>query len=761
MSAIAIESTRVQSYDRATHIVEGRVYVTSGSRTCPLPSLCDWKDGETYDEYVKRHCLNHRLGEFDDPEDAKRNLGVWCGFYYARYVQGNESLGTKSSAGCETRGCKGNDKTCAFDHKIVSYGEPCWEDGEYLFNDSFSTGDLEMDQPEWSERRFTLLPADDRDPHPQYKRFKKYVKTRGTQKTSWGKAKVTFELLHAYFVLSNPYFRMLTISKASTTARLQYFIPLKQLWSKNLNIKRLYGIWETRCKRCGRVFQTVEKPTLCPDENCTDHMMRGDQKRRHILSQMEQPQRIGLVTRGSFGRDVITARWIVNSEDSSAMTITTLMCAGIDSTIVGSRWDLVLFDDPHDRNNIKSPLLRNQVKDLHAELRKQLDALGRLVWLCTPWHLDDASAEIDEKYSDEFHIMYRPARWEDAESSTPRPVYYWQYDALARPVWTEKRIRDEERQIDFSSQVLLQPSDPRNAIYTKDDFIIVDPQNAPIEIRFGLGKDLSEQETALLRAEGVDIYAWNFIDSAGKTEQTDLGCDTAHIGARVCRFGDVHYTYINSGQWTVTEELNDSWAGILRNRPISVHFELSAAHKKYVEPAYREFAAKKSRDLKMAVSMPMVFDNVSHGDGQERRIEAMHPYIKAGRVKILSDIPKEQRDKLIDQFVRYRNGKRDLADAASRILQKLTPSDEQTEEPKEEMAPDTPCVWIVQPRPGSRTEARPCGIALEHHGDHIAHAFMAPQPTEDDDDTVATMPLSQILERVDKFNEAQRRAEWQ
>lgn len=760
MSALAIHDTGFQE-TRQTRSKEGREWVTSGTRTCALPSLCDWKDGETYEAYVKRHCVNHNLGEFENAEDAERNLGVWCGFFYARYVQGNESLGTKASAGCLTRGCEKSQKGCSRDHKIVAHGEPCWEDAEYLFTDTFAASDLEMDTP-WEGRNFTLLPVDEREESPIYKRFKKYVKTRGTQKTSWGKAKVTFELLHSYFILDNPYFRILTISKASTTARLQYFIPLKQLWSKNLNIKRLYGIWETRCKRCRRVFQTPEKPKECPDVNCVDNMARTGE-RRHVLTPQEEPQRIGLVTRGSFGRDVITARWIVNAEDSSAMTITTLMCAGIDSTIVGSRWDLVLFDDPHDRNNIKTPRLRQIVKDLHSELRKQLDALGRLVWLCTPWHIDDASAEIDELYADEFHIMYRPARWDDpdASTSTPLPVYYWQYDALGRPVWNEKRIRDEERRNDFSSQVLLQPRDPKSAIYDASDFEIIDVNSVPIEIRFGLGRDLTEQERELLRAEGVEQWAWNFVDSAGKAEQSDYGCDSAIVGERLSRFGIIYVTDIRSGQWNVTEELNEVWASIIRNRPISVEFELSAAHKKYVEPVFQQFTADKAKELKIPVSMPMIYENVSNDDGQEKRIEEMHPHIKSGRVKILSDAgTKEQIAKFVNQFVHYRSGKRDIADAASRILKHLTPPDEKEDDQSSEIAPDTPCGRVITPKPGSRSESRMCGIAYEYHKEQIAHLFVLPEPADDDSEVVATMPFANLMDRVAKHDEAQRRDAW-
>src|SRR5687768_8325101 len=120
MLDVAIEPVTRFEAVRTTHVIEGHVWVTSGTRNCPLPSLCDQQDGETYEEYVHRHARNHRLGEFDDTEDAERNLGVWCGFFYARHVQGNESLGTQSSVG---------------DRKIVAHWEPCWEDAEYLFND--------------------------------------------------------------------------------------------------------------------------------------------------------------------------------------------------------------------------------------------------------------------------------------------------------------------------------------------------------------------------------------------------------------------------------------------------------------------------------------------------------------------------------------------------------------------------------------------------------------------------------------------------
>lgn len=607
---------------------EGRRWVTNGSRTCPHPRLADQNVGETYEEYVKRHCLDHELGEFEKLEDAEANLGTWCLFFLDKHIVGNDSLGTKTSAGENT---------------IVADYEPCWEDCEYLANWTFHPDDLEQNT-EWKERTFRLAPAADRRPGV-YKRFKKETKVRGTQKTSRAKALLTQEHLHEYFIKGNIFFRALTISAVSTLAREHYYKPLKGLWRSNRNIKRLYGAWE--------------------------------------VTKAGQRTRIGLVSRGSFGRDVITMRWAISNEDSSGMSTVSVMCAGVDTGLTGSRWDIVFFDDPHGRKNVQTHEQRQKVKDTHAELRKQLDAAGRMLWLNTPWHVDDASAEIDEKFGDEWHILERPGRW--ISTATHQFAYYWSNDALGRVVWDENRITKESKQSDFASQVLLRPRDQANALFEEKDFPIVDEDKAPPEVRFGRGRDLTDDERTILAADQVEIRSYLFCDPSGNDEQKTYGYDSAVVGIRPDRWGTLWVTHINSGQWNASQEHEAIFQGWLHTRAQIVEYEISGGHGKHVKRSFLDFQGRKSVEMRCTISMPIVWEPATKGQSSDARIERMQPFAKTGRIKILSDAGSpEQIAKFRKQFadwgVTTGDFRDDVADAASRILGHIeAPSFEEAE----------------------------------------------------------------------------------
>jgi hypothetical protein len=65
----------------ATHVVEGRTFVTDGSRHCPSRWQCEPRGDESYADFVRRHLTEHEIFiGFESFEDAQRNLFVWC-FY--------------------------------------------------------------------------------------------------------------------------------------------------------------------------------------------------------------------------------------------------------------------------------------------------------------------------------------------------------------------------------------------------------------------------------------------------------------------------------------------------------------------------------------------------------------------------------------------------------------------------------------------------------------------------------------------------------
>lgn len=659
---------------RATRVTEDRLIVTSGSRTCPHPSLAgpqrnrDLGIEETREAYIARHCRDHHLGDFDNVEDAERNLGVWCLYFCARYIIGNPSLGVGAD--------------------IVAHWEPCWEDAEYLANWVFAPSDTEQDVP-WNERSFKLLPYAERD-HERavFKRFKKLTKVRRTQKTSWGKALITFEQLHAYYVRGNANYRVLIISATSTLARDHYLTPLAEMWESHDTLQRLYGAtWVTargkqlialakkKSKRVGLFDDDVE-----PDEDMLE----------------AETRKLALLAKGSRPKDTLRMRWVIKQKGSSGKSSISLKVAGMTTTTAGNRWDLIIVDDPVVEENITTDKQRRKVDKKIADLRKQGDANARIVYLNTPWHIDDASQRIDRDQGDQWHIMYRPAMW--FETNTGRPVYYWEYNALdpgdpvpgeppANAVWTPELIEAERGQPDFYSQILLQPKNPETALYVESDFEIVDPAKMPTEITAGLGdRAITEQERAWLDAEGVEIRAYQFVDTAGSDKPTEANDESFSVCYRITSYGDLIITRLAAGRWTPVQEMDAVYEGWTYNKSSVVEYEVSGGHVKFVTKAFREFQARKSTDIKRPVTMPIHFRNARSTKSKYVRVPQMHPFIKAGRVKVLSNAaPPALIKRFILQWTDWGSDPRDDgADAASRIIYYVDVSEQFEERPADE-----------------------------------------------------------------------------
>lgn len=603
-------------------VVEEHVIVLSAHSRCPSPEVCDLRDDEAYEAYVRRHLADHNIPD-NNPKtgqpwalvDAERNLALWCLYYFHKWIQGNMSL----------------------------LPHPCWQDADFLANGTFTDRDLEADIP-WDKRTFTLKPYSERVVDlAQYKRMRKMTKVRETQKSSWAKAFITWRHVRAYFVERNIYFRVMVISAFSALARDNYLEVFKVMWAQHDKLVELFG--------------------------AIAHTERGDEREMGLLDWKKSKLKDGL-----------QLRWNVNSKKNTGQTVTSLFVAGITTATTGRRWDLVVVDDPCIPENSGTDTQRLKVKKKGAELRKQLSAVGELVWLNTPHALDDASSQIDDKFADEFHILYRPARW----GAKGDYKFYWQNDGICavktngiecgeprhahrtchtlgeitghpfmgRVVWNEERIEKEERQLDFYSQVLLLVRDERHALFHEKDFEIVQTKDAPEEVKFGLGRPLSEDEQALLKTMGREVRSINQIDTAGKEAQTVKGDRAVTLGIRFSHYGIIYLTHVRYGFWTPEQECEEMWTACIRNQPNSgFEYEVSGAHEKYVRSAIADFEGRKSIEMKRPVSMGITFINASEGTqvNKRKRIEKSQPYTSTGRVKILADAGS---DEDIKRFIR-------------------------------------------------------------------------------------------------------------
>lgn len=70
-----------------------------------------------------------------------------------------------------------------------------------------------------------------------------------------------------------------------------------------------------------------------------------------------------------------------------------ILARGVSTQGVGSRSDATIFDDVCDEMNVSSEARRNKIKGLISNTwMSRLDQIeGRLLWIATPWHVDDAT----------------------------------------------------------------------------------------------------------------------------------------------------------------------------------------------------------------------------------------------------------------------------------------------------------------------------------------------------------------------------------
>jgi hypothetical protein len=117
--------------------------------------------------------------------------------------------------------------------------------------------------------------------------------------------------------------------------------------------------------------------------------------------------------------------------------------SGWSSSGAGGRADILICDDVVDaKNAIINPTMREQVKKVLKEVWFSLVANnGKVVWICTPYHQDDASHEFKRRSVDVEQVLLG-----EAETGKDAPWVRWwkpaigydlEFDNDGNPIWTE------------------------------------------------------------------------------------------------------------------------------------------------------------------------------------------------------------------------------------------------------------------------------------------------------------------------------------
>lgn len=577
----------------AARQTEGREIVTSGSLTCPAPELCDIQKArtasETYKEYVHRHCQDHLLGDFQGAtEDAERNLGLNCFYFDHKYVWSNPSL-------------------TPF---------PFWEIHAFVSEWTWNEDDLE-ERVKIQDRTFKMIPRAADRRIGDYREMKQMELPRQLEKTTIGaRAYPLFISKREYFVNDDRNYPIMIRSATALNSR-DSLLKIFRRSTISRTIKRLYGIDLVKCATCGASSQ-VPGPQSARCPACGE--IKPSKIRVHAISLIDP-------TRGAGGtaKDSITFRWSTDSHreaDEQLLPVDdpdynpfgasddaedesggededqaySIRAVGLRTELTGQRPRGYILDDITTKDNSKTPEMRAVIQSRFDQATMQLEFGGWLLVNNTRKFTDDFAGQIQkEPLRSQFHSLHRRVYWEtDEADDAPHVVdgmrYYYARKGSGKPALNAEKVAQLEKRSDFPSEYLNDPTDPKQATFKRADFQIIDINDEaqcqrllhhqPIEIRCGLGRNVSPGEQLDMATIGVTIQAFNFWDPAGSDEkESRRGDDTFGVGLRLGRYGAIFVTKLAAGRWSDTETWNQVALMNAYNRPQWSDYEMGVDEK--------------------------------------------------------------------------------------------------------------------------------------------------------------------------------------
>lgn len=634
--------------DRVTRQVEGHLIVTSGSLSCPHPNLCDGGpavDDRAPEEYVRQHCREHNLGEFETRADAERNLGVWCFYYFDKYVWGNSEL----------------------------HPYPHWEIHAFIAESTWSETDLQHRIPLDRRKNKGYLPPAAERRVGEYRRFKQVEVPRQCQKTSIGaRAYTIFRSIREYFVNGKKNYRFIIRSATGKNTK-DTLEVIRRMSRKSPEIARLYGIWLMHCSHCGHNEQVPEKVLLCTKCN-------GDKVRHRRISLIDNTQGTGAT-----GRDQMSFRWLTDSAD--AVAAYSVWVAGLKTTTTGQRPDHYTWDDPQTEENSRTVEMRRGISDRFDGSVRELQFGGELLVLDTRKYINDFCGKIaDEPLASQFFSLRREVRWRtDEPDEAPWVVDGWRYYYPVRGdgqrALDAKQVAELRTQRTFSAEYMNNPVDEESQKFKRKDFIIVsksdDPRDwpahqteaIPIEIRYGLGRGLTTAEQMELDSIRVRINAKNACDPAGDGTQKKTGDDNFIVATRQDRHSRIYIPKLAAGHWGSKRLYDEIESASTYNDAAFTDYEMPASET-HIREAYDKWVRDRTEEQEAGGRLferPNIKFEHMPKSGKDSRIDQMESFLP---IYILDDAASPDLiEKYIMQWIaRGIDDHDDGPDATSRLI---------------------------------------------------------------------------------------------
>jgi predicted phage terminase large subunit-like protein len=316
----------------------------------------------------------------------------------------------------------------------------------------------------------------------------------------------------------------------------------------------------------------------------------------------------------------------------------TVTAYGLGGSLVSQHYDMIIVDDPHNRENINTKDQIDKVKQSYRDLLDLLEPGGQLIIIGTRWHDDDLYGQVMDKSNPEagqFDTFIRQAIT-DMKLGKEANGHYKVEDGTV--LWPEKysynalsALLNEKGLYEFSCQYQNQPVDDENAVFHRSWFHDYDA----IELR----------DRKLTKFTAIDP-AISLKERADFTAIVTIGVDV---------LGKIYVLEVKRGHYTEEQMIDELFLTNERYHPISICIETVAFQKTLQHYIMKEIK-RRGRTLPLNEVLP------ESDESKEKRIRLLQPMYMRSDVFHSETVPGIEY--LEDELLRFPKGKNDdCADA--------------------------------------------------------------------------------------------------
>ncbi len=317
-----------------------------------------------------------------------------------------------------------------------------------------------------------------------------------------------------------------------------------------------------------------------------------------------------------------------------AMKEPSIMVSGIDKSINGMHFDLIICDDLHSERNVTNKEQIQQVID-HWKLAYSLIDPGKpVIVIGTRWDYNDLYQEILDLHREEFNIIVRRAVKDDGTAFFPQRL----------PLEELEKIKKKQGNAHFSNQYQNEPISEEDAPFKRESII--------------------RREWKIVKDRPINWYL--MVDPSFEGPYSDFA---ALVVGGMDYQRDIYVRHVLRKKMNYSQIIDNIFDLNNRYKPKVIVIKVVASAKSLMYELNNEMKRR-------GVWLP-IRELRDNKQGKEDRIKALCPFYEYGHAFHIADCP--QLDELEYEMLHFPKGKHDdILDAYASLLEIATPPNSKT-----------------------------------------------------------------------------------